>query len=65
MDAETQKILQGMVKDGSLKAWGCCVVGEGVFFTEEQPATIFAKRHNKTLIRIETERLTGWLAQNK
>ena len=52
------------MRNGILQRGGCCVVGEGVFFTEERPAAIFAERTNKNLIKVEGGRVDGWLAQN-
>jgi hypothetical protein len=64
MDPQTKATLEQMIQEGTLQPWGSCVIGDGVFFVSEQSAQIFADRHHKTLVKIETDRMTGWLAQN-
>jgi tetrahydrodipicolinate N-succinyltransferase len=41
-----------------------CVVGKGVFFPSLTPARIFAKKHDKDLVRVNGQ-VSGWLARNK
>jgi hypothetical protein len=64
MDQQTKKILEDMMRDGTLDPWERCVVGEGVFFKDERSAPIFAQKSNRTLTKIEMNRLHGWLVQN-
>ena len=40
------------------------VVPEGVFFASYEPADIFAKKHDKTLVRVDGH-VSGWLGRNK
>ncbi len=53
-----------LVKDDGIDIGQCCVVPKGVFFHSLKTAKIFARRHDKDLIRIDAQ-VSGWLARNK
>jgi len=40
------------------------VVPEGVFFESHKPADIFAKKHDKDLVRVSGQ-VSGWLAKEQ
>ena len=52
------------VQAAGLDVGSACVVGNGVFSQSLQFARVFAKKHNKDLVRVNGQ-ISGWLARNK
>lgn len=52
------------VKDAGLDVGQACVVANGVFSQSLKFARIFAKKHDKDLVRVNGQ-VSGWLAKNR
>jgi predicted NAD/FAD-dependent oxidoreductase len=52
------------VRAAGLDVGNGCVVADGVFSESLQFARVFAKTHDKDLVRVDGQ-ISGWLARNK
>jgi hypothetical protein len=60
---EQQELIR-LLKAVGADVWRVCVVGRGVFSTDEKFVRVFASKHKMEVVPIEGQ-ITGWYAKPK